>query len=193
MIDYVDTSRMFKSLRALLGDSWLMHYYETAMRQNEKPLLGQRLLEAYPDRVVYVVARPMSAILCAVMNVLLHDCKPVWVATGDAVLTPDHLKPLVNRNVFFMPTARQCSQWLDVMPPLGGAPYNWAVDRSLEMLAVYYDGAIDWDIGTIMLLPGSAWVTFYNRWGGDPIGLLSRLNLLPSYLNPDKVRHSQVL
>ena len=182
MIDYLDTHRMFKPLRALLGDSWLMHYYETAVRQNEQPLLGQQLVEAYPERMVYVVARPFSAIMCGVKNVQLHGRKSIWVSTGDAVLTCDHLEPLLNHNVIFLPTARQCSQWLDIMPMLGAAPCNWAVDRSLENLAIYYDGAIDWDIGTLMLLPNNLWVSFYNRWGGDPIGLLTRMNLLPSYL-----------
>ena len=182
MIDYLESHRMFKSLRAMFGDSWLLHYYETAVRQTEKPLLGRQLLEAYPERVVYVVARPFSAILCALKNVQLHGCKSVWVSTGDAVLTSSHLEPLLNRNVFFLPTARQCEQWLDIMPPLGGAPYNWAVDRSLQDLANIYDGAIDWDIGTMMLLPDNMWVTFYNHWGGDPLALLNRMNLLPPYL-----------
>ena len=182
MIDYHDKLKMFALLKAVLGDSNMLHYYETAVRRKERPLLGMQLLETYPDRLVYVVANYLTAVMCGARNVQLYDRKGIWVATGDEVLTDRHLEPLINRDVFFMPTARQCSQWLDAMPPLGGAPCNWTVDRSLKDLAGIYPPAIDWDTNTLMTLPGNAWVTFYNRWGGDPIALLRQLNLLPSYL-----------
>lgn len=181
MIDYIDKQPMFARLKACFGDSWLLHCYEYLSRDSDKPLFGQRLVECYPERLVYVVARPETAVYCALMNVPLHPRRAIWVATGSTRLTDAHLEPLVGHDVIFMPTGRQYGQWCDMMPPPGwGAPLNWMVDDALRFLSQLHPAAIDWDPANIMMLPRRAWITFYNSWGGDAWSLLQQLGYLPA-------------
>ena len=181
MIDYIEKRPMFVRLKARFGDSWLLHCYEYLSRERGKALFAQRLVEAYPERLVYVVARPETAVYCALMGVPLHPRKAIWVATGSTTLSITHLEPLIGHDVIFMPTGRQYDQWRDLMPPPGwGRPLNWMADSSLHFLSRLHPAAIDWDPATIMMLPKLAWSTFSNCWGGNAWGLLQQLGFLPT-------------
>lgn len=179
MIDYVDTHEMFKPLKAMFGSDWLMHCYETVERDKGKALFAQRMMESWPEKLVYVLANPTSAVICAYKALPIFARSAVWIATGSERLTIEHLMPLWERDVVFFPTARQYDQWRDAMPWPDEHPGTFIVDDTMRMLAYWYSPAMDWDLGTMaMTSPDIRWA-FFNGVMGDLTPLLQMLGCLP--------------
>lgn len=179
MIDYVETHEMFKPLKAMFGTDWLMHCYETVERDKGKALFAQRMMEAWPEKLVYVLANPSSAVICAYKALPIFPRSAVWIATGSDRLTTEHLIPLWERDVVFFPTARQYDQWRDAMPWMGEHPGTFIVDDTMHMLASWYSPAIDWDLATMALMPHDIRWAFFNGVMGDLTPLLQILGCLP--------------
>ncbi|MBR5728346.1 MAG: hypothetical protein IKX39_06850 [Muribaculaceae bacterium] len=179
MIDYVETHEMFIPLKAMFGTDWLMHCYETVERDEGKALFAQRMMEAWPEKLVYVLANPSSAVICAYKALPIFARSAVWIATGSDTLTAEHLMPLWDRDVVFFPTARQYDQWRDSMPWMGEHPGTFIVDDTMHMLASWYSPAIDWDLATMALMPHDIRWAFFNGVMGDLTPLLQILGCLP--------------
>ena len=177
MIDYTVTHEMFKPLKAMFGTDHLMHIYETVERDKGKALFAQRMMECWSEKLVYVVANPTSAVICAYKALPIFPRSAVWIATGSDKLTKEHLKPLWERDVIFFPTAQQYDQWSKAMPAVSDHPGFWYVDHTLEVLTVFYPPAAQWDIATMALMPENIRSAFFNAASsGDIMSLLEAFN-----------------
>lgn len=179
MIDYIETHEMFKPLKAALGNGQLMHIYETVERDKGKALFAQRMMECWPEKLVYVVANPSSAVICAHKALVVLPRSEVWIATGSDTLTLDHLLPLWERDVVFFPTAQQYDQWRDAMPYMDEHPGKWIVDHTLSLFAIFYPPAACWDIATMAMMPNKYRLAFFNAIFGDIQPLLDAFGCLP--------------